>query len=349
VAYSHRPNTAPVYEAVRRWKEAALATDDSLFTPGAPVWSAATADDLHRRFNLQPDESSSSFMEKFERQLAGASRLTVQLAAELFYVHLVVANDLLGSTKRALVTKVLGFTPDAVALPADLATTLDTGLGATGQAFKMYRPNQLWLLVDFTCGWKALTGERRHRLLSDPWAFKDWLMGIPMTAAFAQRNALLHLVHPETFEPIVSREHKAKIVAAFKDRASAPDGDVDRALLDIHTSLAAEYGKDFDFYRDDEVVTQWLKAPEPKKQTADSPAARHAWLVRGANVNGHNLIATWLDEGYCSIGWYDLGELPPNPDRADLRSRVDETYPDEPSQAQANYVGVLHRFLTQMS
>src|SRR5215210_4447744 len=116
MAISRRPNTAPVYEAVRRWRAAALTADDSLFTPGVPVWSSSTADDLHRRFNLQPDESSSSFMEKFQRQLAGASRLTVQLAAEIFYIHLVVANDLLGSTKRSLVMKVLGFSPEPVAI-----------------------------------------------------------------------------------------------------------------------------------------------------------------------------------------------------------------------------------------
>jgi 5-methylcytosine-specific restriction enzyme B len=45
----------PFYTAAQRFVDAALRADDSLFTPGTPIWSIANIDDLYRRFNQQPD------------------------------------------------------------------------------------------------------------------------------------------------------------------------------------------------------------------------------------------------------------------------------------------------------
>lgn len=39
-----------VYEAAVRWVGAALRNDDSLFTPGVPIWSAPVIADLYERF-----------------------------------------------------------------------------------------------------------------------------------------------------------------------------------------------------------------------------------------------------------------------------------------------------------
>lgn len=44
----------------------------------------------------------------------------------------------------------------------------------------------------------------------------------------------------------------------------------------------------------------------------DSPAGRHAWLVRGSSVQGVNLVRTlWFPEGKCSLPASRLHELPP--------------------------------------
>ena len=115
----------------------ALRRDDSLFTQGTQIWTLENLDDLHARFNEQPDASSSSFEEKFRHKLSDAPAPTVQLAGELIYFHLLIAGDMTGETKRSLVRRVLGWSDRPVDLPEGLSGTLDMGICNTGVAFKM--------------------------------------------------------------------------------------------------------------------------------------------------------------------------------------------------------------------
>ena len=45
-----------VYEAAELWVDRALRTDDSLFTPGEPIWSSRWLRELRERFLDRPDE-----------------------------------------------------------------------------------------------------------------------------------------------------------------------------------------------------------------------------------------------------------------------------------------------------
>ena len=76
-----------VYHAAELWITCALRDDDSLFTPGRPIWSEAVIDDLYARFVEHPDTGTRSFEDKFKDQLSDASPETIQLAGELLYVH----------------------------------------------------------------------------------------------------------------------------------------------------------------------------------------------------------------------------------------------------------------------
>jgi hypothetical protein len=115
-------------------------------------------------------------------------------------------------------------------------------------AFKTYRPNQLWFLIDTVREWKELDPGGRTALLADPWAFKEWVEAIPQTAAYTQRQGLLHIVFPDVFEDMVSREHEALIIAAFGADSAAPlPDDPDRALAVIREQLTAEHGDEFSF------------------------------------------------------------------------------------------------------
>lgn len=346
MAHSERPNVGAVYGAIDQWIERGLKEDDSLFTPGVPIWTAPNFELLYEHFNLKPDLSDASFEEKFARQLADASGPIIQLAAEVVYVHLAVANDMKGVTKRGLVDLVLSWSATPVKMPADLAHSMDTGLCNSGIAFKTYRPLQMWFLIDFVRAWKALNSEERSALLVNPWAFKEWLFSLPIRSAYAQREAILHFVHPETFEVIISRDHKKKIVKAFADRAGGQLHDVDRALLAIRKSFEAEGGsKPFDYYRDG-VKERWLGSqPEPKANVDVTVLApvRKAWLVRPSSG-----VTEWLANDYCAIGWPELGELPPGMSRAGLVDRLRLAHPDGSETTTHLDAAILDRFLNQM-
>ena len=323
------PAKQPAYDAARRFVEVGLRRDGSLFLPDRQVWSASTLEDLHTRFNLAPDVSDSSFEEKFAVQLEGAPAATIQLAAEIVFVHFLIPRDIGPKAKRRLVELILGWSPDPISIPDDLQDAFSTGVCNTGVAFNTYRPNQLWFLIDTARAWKTLAAERQSELLADPWAFKDWVEAVPQKAAYTQRQGLLHLVFPEIFEDMVSREHKGLIVGAFGADASPPlPADVDRALAVIHEQLTPEHGVGFSFY-DPGLVEQWR--PQPKAAPPEgSPGelSRRAWLIRGT-ADGKSHVPDWLAGGYCAIGWHELGEVPIDIDRANLVERLRVAYPSQ--------------------
>ena len=94
------------------------------------------------------------------------------------------------------------------------------------------------------------------KLLENPWDFKQFAFGLPVHSAYTQREALLHLVHTDTFEAIVSREHKQLIAKRFASALTAPTDDVDRQISQVRDALTATYGEEFDFY-DERLRPRW--------------------------------------------------------------------------------------------
>jgi 5-methylcytosine-specific restriction enzyme B len=245
-----------LYRIAERWVDAALRRDDSLFTPGAPVWSLEALQDLHERFVQRLDESSDRFEVKLERQLAGAPARTIRLMAELLYIHLLYPIGIRGETKRKLIDAVRTWVPGPADLPKDLAAALDPGLAHVGTAYNTYRPFQLHFLIEFGLAWKKLPAEERERALADPWKFKGIVWQVPLQKAQSQREGLLHLVFPEVFENIVSRKAKEKIAQSFAESVTDPTDDVDRQLAQIRRKLADVHGPAFTFY-DPGIDSHW--------------------------------------------------------------------------------------------
>ena len=207
--------------------------------------------DFHERFVGQPDESDRSFMDKLMLQLAEAPADTVQLAAELLYVHyLIESQDSIGgATKRERIQQLLEMANLDVSIPRDLDTALDEGVVNPGQFFKSNRHSQIHFLEEFARSWKLLDATHRTEALdNDPWEFKRIVISIDVKFAYPQQAALLHLVHPDTFEPIVSKGHKDRIVTAFANGLEVISDDADRNLLAIREQNSQTYGDGFHFY-----------------------------------------------------------------------------------------------------
>lgn len=252
------PGSTATYEAAERWVDAALRRSDSLFTPGTAVWASPVVEDLWHRFVNQPDQSRNSFEVKLSGQLTGAPDHTIQLMAEVIYVHFLVAADMKAATKRNLVSLVLGWMRAPVNVPDYLEPAFSSGIANSGTAFKTYRPFQLFYLVNFVKEWKSLGAPQTERALADAWIFKEIADSVPVRAAQSQRSALLHLVHPEVFEPTVSQHHKKLIVKAFGSLLDELPDDDDRALYEIRRLLTPKYGEDFNFYAP-EIKSVWDK------------------------------------------------------------------------------------------
>ena len=255
-----------VYQAAQAWVDAALRSDSSLFTPGEPIWSIRWLRELRERFLDQPDESDRKFLEKLRDQLADSPPDVHQLMAEALYFHRLIVSTKDGRYKRSTIETVLGWSSSPVAIPDELVAALTPGIANPGQYFHVKRPNQVGFLVEFVEQWKELTADEQTRLLADPWVFKDFVMGREFRSKTltdepnsyrTQREALLHLVFPDTFEAIVSSNHKHWIAGAFAKLVEEPAEDVDRRLAQIRPEIEARYGNDDYIYYRPEVRALW--------------------------------------------------------------------------------------------
>ena len=53
-----------IYQTASAWVERALKSDDSLFTPGEPIWTSQGLGELHERFLNRPDAGQGGFTDK---------------------------------------------------------------------------------------------------------------------------------------------------------------------------------------------------------------------------------------------------------------------------------------------
>ena len=262
-------NAEVFYVASDRFVQECLRREGSLFTPGRTIWSRGPVEDLYERFVGSPDESKGvDFTTKLVGQLAGAPAAVFQLAAEMYYV-LLVPQLTDGGVRRGAVEAVLNASPEPVAIPTELAD-LQGGIASYGAALTQ-RFNQYVFLCEFARAWVRREPVDREELLTDGFAFQAFLAGVPHKGAQSQVEALLHLVFPDVFEPIVSVDMKAKIAAAFPEFVEDPGAPVDRQLQAIRAALTPELGEDFDFW-DERVADRW------RKPTTDAPG--QAWLFQ---------------------------------------------------------------------
>jgi hypothetical protein len=278
-------DAAPIYRAARRVIDAGLAHSDSAFTPGVAIWTPASAVDLEHRFVDAYETGTDSFIVKLSRQLKGAPPATVQLAAELLYIYLLApAPASMGwVAKQQLLSATLALSPEPVTVPTDLDEALKAGFATVGAAYNTKRDRQLKFLVMVLLAWQRLSRERQEAALSDPWAFKEVIGSVPIDGAYSQRNALLHLAFPGTFEPTVSDAQKEAIAKAFTDQIPEPTGDVDRDLLKLHQRLEAERRETISFYQPD--ILQIWQGPSPTSISskphapagAEPPADEFGW------------------------------------------------------------------------
>ena len=228
-----------VYTAAERFVDECVRKDGSLFTPGQPVWTGANAADLFDR--VGPWGEGGSFWDKLDGQVESASDEVRQLAAEAMFVQYLGEDKTRGSTKRATLEHLLA--PVGVEIPLELDEALESGLSDPG-AGKAHRPTYLRSLLDFARRWKEITDVEQARLLGDPWGFRDFV-----DSGGAQAEVLIHLVFPETFEPIGSARAKQKVAQTFALLPGVADEvDIDRKLALIRTQLSAILGEDFGFY-----------------------------------------------------------------------------------------------------
>jgi hypothetical protein len=238
-------------------RERVLLKGTSLSRARDRLWREPHLSDLLARLRTAAAREEGDLAERWDGVLAGAPRELVQLAAEALAVHLLIASDVRPATKRAQLAATLAHLDPPGALPEVVDLSLDHGRTPTGIAFKRRRLSQVAFLLTAAASWRARPAAERRSGLDDPWGFREWLRTVPVDGAHAQREALLHLVHPCSFEAIASVAAKRRIVEAL-GRRGEQDPDHDLALLSIRDRLEDRYGVGFSF-GDEPLLRRWLR------------------------------------------------------------------------------------------
>ena len=76
--------------------------------------------------------------------------------------------------------------------------------------------------------------------------------------------------------------------------------------------------------------------------------AKRAWMVRGSNVDGYNLVPEWLREGFVSLSASQLGQLDPGCRYDELRQAVETGYQHKSYAYRGQRLEEFDRFLRRM-
>jgi 5-methylcytosine-specific restriction enzyme B len=164
-----------------------------------------------------------------------------------------------------------------------------------------------------------------------------------------QRHALLHLIHPDSFEDTVS-QYRKRDMTRLAQEGEVGEND-DRTIAQIRRRLIGEFGPDFTFYSP-EVRKLWQPDGEVAETVVDTDvdatvSDRDAWLVRGL---GGDWVPDWLRRGICAVDFADsfpFGIEKGTP-REQLREQAEQAGVDVTAGGFNNDLSQLWRFVNQV-
>lgn len=228
------PSAQEMYAAAARWRDESLIGNNSLFS-GQHVDGRLAAAELVSAFVEQPDVGDGTFVPKLRSQLADVSTETVQVAAELLYVHfLIISTEAIkGETKRGHVNDVIGFRAEGTTrIPDTLTIALMGGAANPGRGFNSYRWKMFGYLIRVFEHFKNLDIDARRSALANLASFRDSIHLVDDQTAWTQRYALEHLLFPDDATSIVGRDDRELIHSTFN-----PPEDDQQSLEEVVRSL----------------------------------------------------------------------------------------------------------------
>lgn len=245
-----------------------LREGSSVFDPDRDVWTVAAISELRTRFIEAPDAGGGTFVEKIRLQLAEATDEARLLMAELVtWQVLPIFEGAIGfGKKKERISAILQTMDEPVVIPDEVLSGLKTGVVHPGQAMLTNTFQAMALLLSVVEDYLQSSIEVQQQVLADPWAWKSFVFSVRGRSFPTQRNALLYMVHPETFIDSFSDQDKGLIRNTFITSDADSTGDVDRDLFSIGLRIQQETGTHVNFY-DEQHKHLWEKgSPRPEER-----------------------------------------------------------------------------------
>ncbi|MDE0679502.1 MAG: AAA family ATPase [Gammaproteobacteria bacterium] len=324
-----------ILDAAEHWKDRCLLGEGSLFT-GWSLWTRDNFEELRRLYIEHPIETSESFLTKLEVQLDPGPKAVKCLWAEMAWIYrLIVSPSAVGAeTKHQQIRRIWHWSgrefPEEHELLGE--DVLGGGVVHVGTAYHVLMWKEYSFFVVAMLHWFSLEADRRHAFAGNPWEFASWLDSTGLADNRMFRHALLFLIFPDSFEPIVSSGHKKRIGESLRYPVdSVGTGvDLDKLLLKIRGRLEKRRpDEEVHFYRkpyvelwDEEEANKWFR--------------EHLGEITPWHINmGSELGESWpgvAEDGVVSIGWDQLSDLNEFETREDLWEHMkDRGHGDNPT------------------
>lgn len=282
-----------------------LVLDGSLL--GGNVWTPDNLAELHAAYVDNPDTSKTKFYDKLRKQLADVTRDARQLFAELYVLNVLPIGDLTQNYKLDHTNEILEPIAPPVAIPAFIQSAFAHGMFRGGQGFNNTRWSQLSFLVEFVEYFKKQDATARKKAAEDPLVMRQLVLDSPGRPEPSYRYALLYLLHPEFFVPVINLGDRIK----FRDGLAGqylPDGKADDLDIDVRhidDAVIAEVGEPVDYY-----ATPWKyrwleKAPPTDGEEEANDQQTDDAVGEAASVDTPYSVAQIVDDG-C---FHDLARL----------------------------------------
>ncbi len=333
-----------ILEAAEKWKERCLLGGGSIFS-NHRLWTPENFQALNRFYVQNLDLGEGTFFQKLKKQLEAAPPSAKQLAAELVWVmYLIVHKSSMSAvTKLFQIKQVWEWSGED--LPPETwagGEVLGKGISNPGIAYHTHRWRELLFFITTGCDWVELELVKREELLSDPWAFAEWLESRENVSGRQLRHALLFLLFPDQFERIVTKHHKRDIIQGFSDQLDeVVDLDdknpiaLDRAVLMVREKLEEQYpGTEVDFYTPP-FHERWIHPDGDDDNTLPSKEEGEEWFrgrfgeVRAWALSPGEGARFWPEfrgEGIAAVGWDEMGDLTEYSSKDAIKKALIEEY-----------------------
>lgn len=250
--------------------EEGLRKGQSAFAPGREIWTPANIRDLHALWAVAEKVEGKGFNDNLQLQFADATDDVKLLMAEVLALQLLPITKIIGhAKKRERVESVLHVMRHPVEIPRVFDAAFTGGAFNPGRGMQGQINRAITVVLDVLLAWARLSDDAQQLALDEPRHWRDLVLG-EESGFPTQRYALLYLVHPGFFGPIISPDQRDLIRRAFigeigGEFSEDPDADLQKIVI----ALQVKEGKPVDFYGD--LEARWRNSGNPEPDPDPSP------------------------------------------------------------------------------
>ena len=324
-----------ILKAAEEWKGRCLLRQGSLFTERR-LWTRERFEELKKLFVDNELTDKRPFIEKLKEQLGPGTRDAKRLWAEMTWVVNLIDRTKKAETKLADFRRIWQWSKDQ--LPSSSLLELEllaSGVKTPGPGWYRGSWEEYRFFVIAMLDWADKAEGKRRALLEQPWEFTAWLASTQVAKGRMFPQALLYLLFPDHFDPIVSNDGRRKIVGWLRDPEDPDPGDdlvlLNQAILKIRRHLERMApGQEIEFYHPP--YLEFWDGKKAKAWFSERFGEINVWCMN-MNVDGEKMWPGVAHDGVASIGWdSSIGDLSKFKSKDEVKQHlIDEGYGKNPN------------------